>query len=267
MSIIAAYIVPHPPIILPEIGTSGQTKICSASVLCVGAGGLGSPAILYLAAAGIGKIGIVDCDNVELTNLNRQIIHRTSDIGRPKTESAFETIKNINPDVEVETFKEKLSSTNALKIIKPYQIVIDGSDNFPTKFLINDACVMAEKPFSHGGILRFEGQTFTHLPGTACYRCLFTTPPSAGNVPTCSQAGVLGAIAGMLGTIQAAETLKYLTGVGELLTNKLLIFNSKTMDFQKVSVLKNLDCNICGSHPTITELIDHEQTVCKLKSH
>lgn len=254
-------------ILLKDIGVEGQKCIRNGRVLVVGAGGLGSPVALYLAAAGVGTIGIADSDVVDLSNLQRQIIHFTKDVGVDKVDSAKEKILALNPNVKVNTYKIFLKVDNILDIIKDYDFIVDGSDNFPTKFLINDACVMAEKPFSHGGILRFEGQTFTHLSGTACYRCLFTTPPSAGNVPTCSQAGVLGAIAGMLGTIQAAETLKYLTGVGELLTNKLLIFNSKTMDFQKVSVLKNLDCNICGSHPTITELIDHEQTVCKLKSH
>ena len=175
-----------------------------------------------------------------------------------------ETLKKNNPKVKVNTIREFLMSDNALDIIKDYDFIVDGTDNFPVKFLINDACVMAGKPFSHGGILRFEGQTFTHLPGTACYRCLFKSPPPANAVPTCSQAGVLGAIAGMLGTIQAAETLKYLTGVGELLTNKLLTFNAKTMDFRKINTRRQASCAICGDNPTITELIDYEQAVCDL---
>ena len=192
------------------------------------------------------------------------MIHFTGDVGHPKVESARDKMLAINPNVKVNTIREFLMSDNALDIIKDYDFIVDGTDNFPVKFLINDACVMAGKPFSHGGILRFEGQTFTHLPGTACYRCLFKSPPPANAVPTCSQAGVLGAIAGMLGTIQAAETLKYLTGVGELLTNKLLTFNAKTMDFRKINTRRQASCAICGDNPTITELIDYEQAVCEL---
>jgi molybdopterin/thiamine biosynthesis adenylyltransferase len=254
-------------ILLQDVGVEGQEKILQGRVLVVGAGGLGAPVALYLAAAGVGTIGIVDGDVVDLSNLQRQIIHFTPDVGRAKVESAKEKIKQINPNVKVNTYKEFLTSSNALDIIKDYDFVVDGTDNFPVKFLINDACVMAGKPFSHGGILRFEGQTFTHLPGTACYRCMFNCPPPAGAVPTCSQAGVLGAIAGMLGTIQAAETLKYLTGVGELLTDQLLTFNAKTMDFRKIKVRKRDTCPICGKNPTVTELIDYEQATCDLKSH
>lgn len=254
-------------ILLQDVGVEGQEKIRNGKVLIVGAGGLGAPVALYLAAAGVGTIGIVDGDVVDLSNLQRQIIHFTSDVGRPKVESAKDKIEKINPHVKVHTYQEFLASDNALEIVKDYDFVVDGTDNFPVKFLINDACVMAGKPFSHGGILRFEGQTFTHLPGTACYRCMFNSPPPAGAVPTCSQAGVLGAIAGMLGTIQAAEVLKYLTGVGELLTNKLLTFNAKTMDFRKINTHRHDGCPICGSHPTVTELIDYEQAACDLKSH
>ena len=223
-------------ILLQDVGVEGQEKIMNARVLVVGAGGLGAPVSLYLAAAGIGTIGIVDADVVDLSNLQRQVIHFTKDVGVPKVKSAEEKIKAINPDVKVETYYKFLDSSNALDIIKEYDFIVDGTDNFPVKFLINDACVMAGKPFSHGGILRFNGQTFTHLPGTACYRCMFKEPPPAGAVPTCSQAGVLGAIAGMLGTIQAAETLKYFTGIGELLTNRLLTFDAKTMQFRTVPV-------------------------------
>lgn len=251
-------------ILLKDVGVEGQEKIRNGKVLVVGAGGLGAPVALYLAAAGVGTIGIVDGDVVDLSNLQRQVIHFTGDVGHPKVESARDKMLAINPNVKVNTIRDFLMSDNALDIIKDYDFIVDGTDNFPVKFLINDACVMAGKPFSHGGILRFEGQTFTHLPGTACYRCLFKSPPPANAVPTCSQAGVLGAIAGMLGTIQAAETLKYLTGVGELLTNKLLTFNAKTMDFRKINTRRQASCAICGDNPTITELIDYEQAVCDL---
>lgn len=253
-------------ILLKDVGVDGQEKIRNGKVLVVGAGGLGAPVALYLAAAGVGTIGIVDGDVVDLSNLQRQVIHFTGDVGHPKVESARDKMLAINPNVKVNTIREFLMSDNALDIIKDYDFIVDGTDNFPVKFLINDACVMAGKPFSHGGILRFEGQTFTHLPGTACYRCLFKSPPPANAVPTCSQAGVLGAIAGMLGTIQAAETLKYLTGVGELLTNKLLTFNAKTMDFRKINTRRQASCAICGDNPTIKELIDYEQAVCDLHS-
>ena len=207
-------------ILLQDVGLEGQEKILNARVLIVGAGGLGAPAAMYLAAAGVGHIGIVDADVVDLSNLQRQIIHFTKDVGQPKVESAKEKMLAINPDVEVTTYHEFMDSSNAKKIIEPWDFVIDGTDNFPVKFLINDACVMLGKAFSHGGILRFRGQTFTHVPGSACYRCFFKEPPPAGAVPTCSQAGVLGAIAGMLGTIQAAEALKYILGVGELLVER-----------------------------------------------
>ena len=248
-------------ILLQDVGVEGQERIMNARVLVVGAGGLGAPVSLYLAAAGIGRIGIVDADEVDLSNLQRQVIHFTQDVGVPKVESAKEKMLAINPDVQVDTFHEYL----ALDIIRDYDFVVDGTDNFPVKFLINDACVMAGKPFSHGGILRFNGQTFTHLPGTACYRCFFKEPPPAGAVPTCSQAGVLGAIAGMLGTIQAAETLKYFTGVGQLLTNRLLTFDAKTMQFRTIPVRQRPSCEICGEHPTIDHLIDYEQAACDLK--
>ena len=252
-------------ILLQDVGVEGQEKLLQAKVLVIGAGGLGAPVSLYLAAAGVGTIGIVDADVVDLSNLQRQVIHFTADVGKPKVESAKEKMLAINPDVKVVTYHTWLDSTNALDIIKDYDFIIDGTDNFPVKFLINDACVMAGKPFSHGGILRFTGQTFTHLPGTPCYRCVFKEPPPAGAVPTCSQAGVLGAIAGMLGTIQAAEALKYITGVGELLTGRLLTFDAKTMNFRTVSVKKSDRCLICGAHPTIDRLIDYEQAACDLK--
>ena len=254
-------------ILLQDVGVEGQEKIRQGKVLIVGAGGLGAPIAMYLAAAGVGTIGIVDGDVVDLSNLQRQVIHFTEDVDKPKVQSAKEKILRINPNVKVITYQTFLMADNALDIIKDYDFVVDGTDNFPVKFLINDACVMAGKPFSHGGILRFEGQTFTHLPGTACYRCLFGAPPPPGAVPTCSQAGVLGAIAGMLGTIQAAEVLKYLTGVGELLTDKLLTFNAKTMDFRKIRTRRHDGCPICGKNPTVTKLVDYEQAACELKKH
>jgi adenylyltransferase/sulfurtransferase len=250
-------------IILQEIGIEGQEKILAAKVLIVGAGGLGSPAALYLAAAGLGIIGIVDYDEVEISNLQRQIIHFTNDIKAAKVDSAAEKIQAINPDITIRKYLVNLCADNIQDIIKEYDFVIDGSDNFPTKFLVNDACILAGIPFSHGGVLRFEGQTMTVLPGTsACYRCIFSKPPPVDAVPTCSQAGVLGPIVGMLGTIQAAEALKYVLGIGELLTDALLTFDAKTMDFHKIRLRKQKNCQICGDNPTITELLDEEQALC-----
>jgi molybdopterin/thiamine biosynthesis adenylyltransferase len=243
----------------------GQEKISDGKVLIVGLGGLGAPVALYLAAAGVGTLGLIDGDVVDLSNLQRQVIHFTHDVEKPKVISAKEKINQLNPDVNVITYQTLLSSENALEIIKDYDFIVDGTDNFPVKFLINDACVIAGKPFSHGGILRFDGQTLTYLPGAACYRCLFHAPPPVNAVPTCSQAGVLGAIAGMLGTIQAAEVLKYLTGAGELLTNRLLSFNAKTMEFRTIKTKRSEKCPVCGLHPTITRLIDYEQATCEIK--
>lgn len=252
-------------ILLQEVGVEGQERIRQGKVLIVGLGGLGSPVALYLAAAGVGTIGLVDGDAVDLSNLQRQVIHSTPDVGRLKVESAQEKLLRLNPGVQVHVHADFLRAENALELIRPYDFIVDGTDNFPVKFLINDACVMAGKPFSHGGILRFEGQTFTHLPGTACYRCLYGAPPPPGEVPTCSQAGILGAIAGMLGTIQAAETLKYLAGVGELLTDQLLTFDAKTMDFHKIRVSRNHHCSLCGEHPSITTLRMEEQPSCSVR--
>jgi molybdopterin/thiamine biosynthesis adenylyltransferase len=253
-------------ILLQDVGVEGQEKISNGKILIVGAGGLGAPVAFYLAAAGVGTIGIIDGDTVDLSNLQRQIIHFTQDVDKPKVISAKEKINLLNPDVNVITYHTLLTSENALEIIKDYDFIVDGTDNFPVKFLINDACVIAGKPFSHGGILRFDGQTLTHVPGSACYRCLFHSPPPPNAVPTCSQAGVLGAIAGMLGTIQAAEALKYLTGVGELLTDRLLTFNAKTMTFRTVKTKRSDKCPVCGLHPAITELIDYEQAVCDISN-
>lgn len=251
-------------ILLKDIGIPGQKKLFNGKVLVVGTGGLGAPASLYLAAAGVGQLGIIDCDLVDLTNLQRQVIHFTPDINKPKVLSAKEKIEQLNPDIKVVTYHKRLNAGNILEIINNYDFIIDGTDNFSTKFLINDACIKSGKAFSHGGILRFDGQTFTHLPGSACYRCIFPDPPPKDLVPTCSQAGILGAVAGMLGTIQAAEALKYLTGAGELLTNRLLIFDALKMNFRLVKFFRNEDCPICGKNPRIKELIDEEQPTCDI---
>lgn len=252
-------------IILGDVGVEGQEKIAKGKVLIIGAGGLGAPAALYLAAAGVGTLGLVDGDNVELSNLQRQVIHFTCDIGSPKVLSAKEKIVLINPEVKVVTYQARVDSSNIALIIKEYDFIIDGTDNFAAKFLINDACVMGNKPFSHGGILRFDGQTMTYVPGSTCYRCIFNSPPPKGAVPTCSQAGILGAVAGMLGTIQAAEALKFLIGKGELLINRLLIFNALDMKFRQAEFKRNPDCPVCGNHPSIKELIDEEPPACDLK--
>lgn len=252
-------------ILLQDVGVEGQEAILGSKVLIIGAGGLGSPAAFYLAAAGIGTIGLVDGDVVDLSNLQRQILHFTKDVDRLKVESAAEKLHQLNPDSKIKTYPKMLFAENIMEIIEEYDFIIDGTDNFATKFLINDACVFAKKPFSHGGILRFEGQTMTYVPGSMCYRCIFKKPPPKNAVPTCSQAGVLGAIAGMLGTIQAAEALKFITHTGDLLVNQLLTFNAKTMDFRKVKLRKNPECPICGENPTIVDLVDEEQIICDLK--
>ncbi len=237
-----------------------------AKVLIIGAGGLGSPAALYLAAAGIGTIGIVDADVVDLSNLQRQIIHTTKDLGKEKVQSARETMEDINPDVKVITYHEYVTSENILSLVEKYDFILDGTDNFPTKFLINDACVMAKKPYCHAGIIRFKGQLMTIIPGEGpCYRCVFKDPPPADAVPTCRQAGVIGAMAGVIGCLQALEAIKYITGTGELLVGNLLTFDALKMEFRKIRLPKR-DCNcaVCGDHPTITELIDYEQAECEL---
>lgn len=253
-------------ILLKDVGIEGQIKILESKVIIIGAGGLGAPIALYLAAAGVGTLGIVDGDTVELSNLQRQIIHFTKDVSKLKVKSAEEKINDLNPDVTVKTIKEHVFAHNIREIIRGYDFVIDGTDNFAAKFLINDACVMEKIPYSHGGILRFTGQTMTILPGgSACYRCVFSAPPPKNAVPTCSQAGVLGAIAGMLGTIQAAEALKFITGAGTLLKDKLLTFDALDMNFRNVKLRRRTDCPICGDVPSISELFDEEQPVCDLK--
>jgi molybdopterin-synthase adenylyltransferase len=252
-------------ILLKDVGVEGQERILRGKVLIVGAGGLGAPAALYLAAAGVGTIGLVDGDVVDRTNLQRQVIHFTPDIGKAKVVSAREKMLQLNPGVTVKTHQDRLLAHNAHDIVRDYDFVIDGTDNFPAKFLINDACVIAQKAFSHGGILRFGGQTMTYVPGSACYRCVFLQPPPKDAVPTCSQAGVLGAVAGMLGTIQAAEALKYLLGKGQLLTDRLLTFNALAMEFRTVRFQRNPGCPICGKRPTIAKLQDYEQAACDLR--
>lgn len=253
-------------IILQEVGVKGQKKLLNASVLIIGAGGLGAPAALYLAAAGVGTIGIVDADEVDLSNLQRQVIHTTNDVGKAKVKSAAETMEAINPDVTVKTYRTFVDSSNIMDLIKDYDFIIDGTDNFPAKFLINDACVMAEKPFSHAGIIRFKGQLMTYVPGEGpCYRCAFKNPPPKDAVPTCKQAGVIGAMGGVIGSLQAMEAIKYIIGKGDLLTGKLLTYDALKMEFHTIKLPKDDHCAVCGDEPTITELIDYEQAECDLK--
>ncbi len=253
-------------IILQQIGGTGQEKLLSSKVLIIGAGGLGSPAALYLAAAGVGMIGIVDGDKVDLTNLQRQVIHATGDLGTEKVKSAEKKMRAINPDVTVHTYSEWLRADNIRRIVRQYDFVIDGTDNFTAKFLINDACYFEKIAFSHAGILRFDGQLITVIPDeSACYRCIFPAPPPSGAVPTCAQAGVLGVLAGTVGLLQATEAVKYLLGIGDLLTNTLLTYNALKMDFRKVSLSRNPECPICGNKPDITELRDEEPVLCDVK--
>ncbi len=252
-------------IILPNIGGKGQEKLLNGKVLVIGAGGLGSPCALYLASAGVGRIGIVDSDVVEVNNLQRQIIHSTANVGKPKAESAKERMNAINPDVEVIPYKLRVTSKNILDIIKDYDIIVDGSDNFPTRYLVNDACVLSKKPLSHGGIFRYDGQVMTIIPGQgACYRCLFPEPPPPGLVPSCQEAGILGAVAGVIGTIQANEVLKYILNMGNLLSGKLLVFNALDSSFRQVKVPRDPKCPVCGEKPTVTKLIDYEE-FCQLR--
>lgn len=253
-------------ITLKEIGVRGQKKLLAAKVLIIGAGGLGAPAAMYLAAAGVGTIGIADCDKVELSNLQRQIIHTTDDIGKKKVQSAAETIKALNPDIEVITYHEYVNSQNIAGIIADYDFIIDGADNFPTKFLINDACVLGRKPFCHAGILRFEGQLMTYVPEYGpCYRCIFEAPPPKDEVPSCREAGVIGAMAGIIGSMQALEAVKFITGQGELLTGSMLIFDGLKMEWRKVKLPERVHtCPICGDKPSITVLYDEEPTSCTM---
>jgi molybdopterin/thiamine biosynthesis adenylyltransferase len=245
-------------IILTEVGPIGQRKLLAAKVLLIGAGGLGSPAALYLAAAGVGTLGVVDYDVVDLSNLHRQIIHGHANIGRPKVESVAQRLRDVNPDVGVVAHGEPIAASNALGIINSYDVVVNGSDNFPTRYLVNDACYLLGKPLVDGSLFRFEGQATVYLPGMGCYRCLFPAPPPPGAVPSCAEAGVLGAMCGVIGTIQAVETIKLLLGLGEPLVNRLLLFDSLGMEFREVNTRRDPNCPLCGDNPTIRELIDYE---------
>jgi molybdopterin-synthase adenylyltransferase len=246
-------------IVLPEVGGIGQKQINRASVLVVGAGGLGSPAAFYLAAAGVGKIGVVDNDVVDTSNLQRQILHTTADVGRKKVESARETLLALNPNLEIVPHDVRLNSGNILDILKDYDLVAEGSDNFPTKFLVNDACVMTGTPLSMAGIFRFSGQILTVIPREGpCYRCLIPQPPPPGAIPSCQEAGVLGAMAGVVGVIQATEILKLILGKGQVLSGRLLLFEALQMRFEPIEVKRNPECPVCSETPSITELIDYE---------
>ena len=247
-------------LIMPEVGMDGQRKLKAASVLCIGAGGLGSPVAMYLAAAGLGRIGIVDFDVVDYSNLQRQIIHGTPDVGRLKLDSARDRLEAINPEVTVETYETALSSKNALELFAPYDIIIDGTDNFPTRYLVNDACVILGKPNAYGSIFRFEGQASVFgMPEGPCYRCLYPEPPPPGLVPSCAEGGVLGVLPGIIGTIQATETIKLIIGSGEPLVGRFLIFDALRMRFRELKLRKDPGCPVCGAHPTVRELIDYEQ--------
>lgn len=254
-------------LIMPEVGMAGQRKLKAASVLLIGAGGLGSPVAMYLAAAGVGRIGLVDYDVVDYTNLQRQIIHGTSAVGRPKLESAKARMLDINPHVRIDTYNVPLDSGNALEILAPYDVIVDGTDNFPTRYLTNDACAFLGKPNVYGSIFRFEGQASVFwVQKGPCYRCLFPAPPPPGLVPSCAEGGVLGILPGTIGTIQATETIKLLLGTGEPLIGRLLLYDALAMTFDFVQLRKNPKCPVCGEHPTITELIDYEQ-FCGVPGH
>ncbi len=253
-------------IILPEVGGKGQSKIAKAKVFIVGAGGLGCPVGYYLTAAGVGTIALVDNDTVEMSNLQRQIAHSVNTIGMPKVESAKKTFEALNPDVNIVAIQKRMSKDNIIDLIKDYDIVVDGSDNFPTRYLVNDACFMAGKPLVSGAILRFEGQVTTILPGDGpCYRCLFEEPPPPGLVPSCQEAGVLGVLPGVIGGLQATEVLKLILGKGDVLKGELLIYDALKTTFRKVKIPKNPSCPLCGGNPTITELIDYNEGYCTLQ--
>jgi len=247
-------------LILPEVGMAGQKKIKGTSVLCIGAGGLGSPIAMYLAAAGIGRIGLVDFDEVDFSNLQRQILHGTSDVGRPKGESAKDTLEEINPNCQVDVHKTMITADNAMELIKPYDIVVDGTDNFPTRYLTNDACVLLGKPNVYGSIFRFEGQASVFAPtlGGPCYRCLYPEPPPPGMVPSCAEGGVLGILPGIIGSIQATEIIKLALGQGTSLVGRLMLYNALDMKFREVKLRPDPACPVCGENPTVTELIDYE---------
>jgi len=245
-------------ILLPDVGGKGQIRLKESSVLVVGAGGLGSPVALYLAAAGVGRLGLVDCDVVDASNLQRQVLHSTEELGRPKVESAVRRLKGLNPNVTVEPHHVRFSSENAADLVARYDVMVGGLDNFPARYLLNDACVMARKPLVEAGILRYDGMLMTIKPGEGpCYRCLFPEPPPAGTVPTCSEAGVLGALAGVMGSLQAFEVLKLILGIGEPLVGRMLMFEGLRAQFREVEFYRNPKCPVCGDHPTITELREY----------
>jgi len=254
-------------IILPEVGGRGQAKLLKSKVFVLGAGGLGSPALLYLAAAGVGTIGIADGDCVDLSNLQRQIIHNNERVGKPKVHSAAESINKLNPDVLVEPFHGRLTVDNIGEIIREYDVVLDGSDNFPTRFLMNDAAFFERKPLVSGSMFRFDGQVSVFNPhgGFPCYRCLYPEPPPKGLVPSCQEAGVLGALAGVIGVLQAVETVKLLLGIGDVLQGHLMIFDALKMTFRKVRVMKDPECALCGKNATITELKQYEEQACEFR--
>ena len=245
-------------IIMPQVGSRGQRALMESKVLIVGAGGLGSPVAVYLALAGVGTIGLVDFDVVDLSNLQRQILHQTEDVGRPKVVSAQETIAAYNPDVEVRVHETRLSSENAMEVMGQYDVIVSGADNFATRYLLNDAAYLLGKPLVDGSILIFDGQATVYLPGKGCYRCLFPTPPPPGAVPSCAEAGVLGALTGMVGSIQAVETLKLILGIGESLSSRLLLIDALSMEFRTVRIRANPSCPLCGAEPSVHELIDYE---------
>ncbi len=248
-------------LIMPEVGMAGQRRLKQGSVLLIGTGGLGSPLALYLAAAGVGHIGLVDFDVVDASNLQRQIVHGTSTVGVAKTESAKRRLQDLNPYIEITTYETRITSQNALDLMRPYDVIVDGTDNFPTRYLTNDACVLLGKPNVYGSIFRFEGQVtvFSTRDGGPCYRCLYPEPPPPGLVPSCAEGGVLGVLPGVIGTIQATEVIKLLTGIGEPLIGRLLLYDALSMRFRELKLRRNPSCPVCGDHPTITALIDYEQ--------
>ncbi|MEM8857698.1 MAG: molybdopterin-synthase adenylyltransferase MoeB [Chloroflexota bacterium] len=254
-------------LILPQVGMRGQQKLKDAAVLCIGAGGLGSPVLMYLAAAGIGRIGIVEYDTVDASNLQRQIIHGTRDVGRSKLDSAAERMLDINPHLIIDKYETPFTSENALEIMEPYDLVVDGTDNFPTRYLVNDACVITGKPNVYGSIFRFEGQVSVFgMPDGPCYRCLFPKPPPPGAVPSCAEGGVLGILPGTIGALQATEVVKIILGIGRPLVGRMLVYDALEMDYMELKVKKNDDCPVCGSKPTVTQLIDYEQ-FCGMPAH
>jgi len=247
-------------LIMPEVGMEGQLKLKQAKVLCIGTGGLGAPLGLYLAAAGVGRIGLVDFDSVDFTNLQRQILFSTNDVGRPKIEAAADRLQGLNPEIQIDRFETHLSSENALDIMEDYDIIVDGTDNFPTRYLVNDASILLGKPNVYGSIFRFEGQiAIFGAPGGPCYRCLYPEPPPPGLVPSCAEGGVLGVLPGIVGAIQAAETLKLIIGKGDPLIGRLLLFDALAMRFRELKLRKNPECPVCGEHPTVTKLIDYAE--------